>query len=436
MTRAPTPLPLRAYLAATAIAGPLARRLLDRRRASGKEDAARLRERLGHPGRPRPDGPLVWLHAASVGESLALLPLLGRLLAERPEIGALITSGTVTSASLLAERLPARAVHQYVPVDTAAAVTRFLDHWQPDLAVWTESELWPRLICQAHARGTPMLLVNARMSQRSLKRWRRAPRTAAALLARFDGILAQDTATAEGLRALGLPDASLAVSGSIKQAAAALPCDEAELERLRAAIGNRFTWLAASTHPGEEALAAEAHLAFRQTIPDALLIVAPRHPERSDEVAMRLTEVGLSPSRRREGPPPLDAAVYLADTLGEMGLWYRLAPVSLVGGSFGAVGGHNPYEPIALNSAVLHGPDTTNFADIYRTLTSGGGSRLVRSADDLAAALTRLADPDARDALVRRAAEIAAGDGGALEAAAQAILDRLPPTPHGRGRFS
>ena len=195
------PLLLRLYLAASRRGGGVARRTLERRRAEGKEDAARLGERMGQAGLPRPEGKLVWFHAASVGEAASLLEMLRRLTQARPEVSCLVTTGTITSAQFMAERLPEHCIHQYATLDVLPWVRGFLDHWRPDVAVWTESELWPATLVETDARGIPMLLINARISARSFKRWRLARGAARSLLGRFDRILAQDALAAEQFRA-------------------------------------------------------------------------------------------------------------------------------------------------------------------------------------------------------------------------------------------
>ncbi|WP_227419415.1 3-deoxy-D-manno-octulosonic acid transferase [Roseitranquillus sediminis] len=420
---------LRAYLALTAAADPLGRRLIERRRATGKEDADRWPERLGHARAARPEGLLVWLHAASVGESLSLLPLVEALLQRRTDIHVLVTSGTVTSAQLLSRRLPPRAVHQFVPLDLKGPITRFLNHWHPDLAVWTESEIWPRLVHETHACRIPMLLLNARLRARSLRRWTRASGTAAALFGCFEVVLAQDDATADGLRRLGAKEVTTA--GSLKEAAAPLPADPAALRDLQDAVDGRFVWLAASTHRGEEALALKAHAAVRRVRPNALLLLVPRHPARGDEVAAAIERERLTAGRRTAGLPGPGEAVHLCDTLGEMGLWYRLAPISLVGGSFNGIGGHNPYEPIALGSVVLHGPDVANFADIYRDLDGAAAAVPIHSSDDLTREVLRLANDTERAAMRRRAEAIVAQGSEALETALRSVLDRLPDVQDG-----
>ncbi|WP_442957945.1 3-deoxy-D-manno-octulosonic acid transferase, partial [Phenylobacterium sp.] len=240
---------------AAGLAEPLAGPLLRRRARRGKEDGARLGERLGRASQPRPPGPLVWLHGVSVGESVSLLPLVEALRAARPDLALLVTSGTRTSADLLARRLPLGVLHQYAPVDGPRAVAAFLDHWRPDLALLVESELWPNLILAAQARGTRLALASARMTEKSARGWARAPAAAARLLAAFDLILPQDEATAGRLAALGArPGPQL----NLKTIGAPLPCDAAELAALKDAWGGRPVVLAASTHPGEEAMVLEA----------------------------------------------------------------------------------------------------------------------------------------------------------------------------------
>lgn len=402
--RAPPPpsLLLRLYLALSRRAGGLARRMLERRRAEGKEDPERLGERMGQAGRPRPEGQLVWFHAASVGEAASLLELLRRLQQARPHVTCLVTTVTVTSARFVAGRLPENCLHQYVPVDVVPWVGAFLDHWRPDVAVWTESELWPGMISACYDRGIPMLLINARISTKSFRRWRAMGAMARALLGRFDRILAQDDLAGEQLSALGADPDRLSVEGSLKEGAAPLTYDEAERKAIAAAFSGRPVWLAASTHPGEEEVVIGANAQARRALPMLALILAPRHPSRGDELAGMLRARGLQVAQRSKGEAiGIDTEVYLADTLGEMGLWYRIAAVSFVGGSLVEVGGHNPFEPALLGSAILYGPHVRNFIDAYRRLASAGAAVLVRSEADLGDALIATMAPD-------RAAEMAA----------------------------
>lgn len=413
---------LRLYLAASRRAGGIARRWLDRRRAEGKEDPDRLAERMGIAGVPRPDGPLIWFHAASVGEAASLLELLRRLTQARPGLTCLVTTGTVTSARFLADRLPENCIHQFSPLDVQPWVRRFLDHWRPDAAVFTESEFWPATLCEAHDLGIPLLLINARISNRSFRRWRMLGGMARALLARYDRILAQDTLAGEQLAALGADPGRLTVEGSLKEGAAPLPYDEVERAKMARAFAGRHLWLAASTHPGEEEIVLGAHFRSRPALPLLSLLLVPRHPSRGDEVAALVRSRGLTVAQRSKGEPvTADTEVYLADTLGEMGLWYRIAPVSFVGGSLVDVGGHNPFEPALLGSAIIFGPHVRNFIEGYRRLELAGAAVLVRNEAELSDAVIATLPPD-------RAAEMAAAAWAACSEGAEvtdAVLDAV-----------
>jgi 3-deoxy-D-manno-octulosonic-acid transferase len=418
------------YRGATVVLAPFVLAYLLRRRARGKEDRARFGERLGRASQPRPEGSVVWLHAASVGETTSILSLIERLRRERPHLSLLVTTGTVTSARLVESRLPAgRVIHQFVPVDRPAYVRRFLDHWRPDLAIWIESELWPNLVTETRARDVTMVLLNARLSKRSYDGWRRVPEAARAILGSFDLCLAQDAAQAERLRLLGAAADSV---GDLKSAAAPLPADAGKLEELRRAVGDRPLWLAASTHPGEEDVAAAVHKALKPRMPGLLTVIVPRHPKRAGEIADALAAQGLAVARRSAGEAPGPAHdVYLGDTLGELGLFYRLAGIVFVGGSLTPVGGHNPLEPALLDCAVLMGPDTTNCAAVARDLAEAGAVRTVRNAAELGEAVARLlGDAAALDRMAGAAQEVASRYRFVLDAVLARLapyLDRLAP---------
>lgn len=403
-----------------------AERRLRARLSEGKEDGERLNERRGQSDVPRPDGPLIWFHAASVGESLALLELLRRMLDEQPDLTILVTTGTTTSAAVMAERLPPRALHQYVPLDAHRFVTSFLDHWRPDVAIWTESELWPTLITETHGRGIPMLLVNARMSKASHDKWRFLRGMAQSLLSRFELALVQDSLTEIYLRRLGMPVERMEVTGTLKEGAAALPCDEEERAGLATELGGRPVWLAASTHPGEERVVIEAHRLALKANPRLLLILVPRHPNRGDELAEMLHADGWRFTRRKSGErPDPESPIYLADTMGELGLWYRIAPISFVGGSMQQIGGHNPFEPAALGSAILHGPYVTNFVDIYKRLTDAGAARLVSGPDTLAEEVDALLNPDRAAEMAHAAWQVISDGADVTDRALGLILGKL-----------
>jgi 3-deoxy-D-manno-octulosonic-acid transferase len=426
------------YRGVTTAIGPLVMLYLLRRLASGKEDRARFGERCGKPGRERPRGPLVWIHAASVGEAVSMLALIDELVAARPAISVLVTTGTVTSGRLLASRLPAgRALHQYVPVDRPAYVRRFLDHWQPDIALWVESELWPNLIMETHARNVPLILVNARMSARSFQNWQRWPAIIRPMLGAFDLCLAQDVVQAERLRQLGAKRA-LCV-GNLKSAAGPLPASESELGRLAAQAAGRPLWLAACTHAGEEEAATATHHALKRRWPDILTLLVPRHPARAGSVAELCKAEGLTVARRSLGDPIASTTdIYLGDTLGELGLFYRLAGIAFVGGSLIPMGGHNPLEAALLDCAVIHGPDMSNCAGIARDLAAAGAAVTVRDATELAATVERLlGDPAERARRAAAGLEVAANNRAVLDAVIERIapwLDRL--TPHAESAYA
>lgn len=412
-----------AYRAVTVAGSPLVRRYLERRCREGKEDPRRIPERYGSASAARPAGKLIWIHAASVGEAHSVLALIDRIAGERPGLEMLLTTGTVASARLLAERLPPRVRHQFVPVDLPRAVARFLDHWRPDLAIWVESELWPNLVLATRRRGVPMLLLNGRLSARSVARWRAMPGLIRPLLRAFSLCLTQDDEQARRFRDLGAGGAESV--GDLKAAAPPLAADPAALAVLHRQIDARPLWVAASTHQGEEEVVAGAHIRVAELRPSLLTIIAPRHPARGPVIAEELRARGLRVARRGAGEPVVaDTEIYLADTLGELGLLYRLTDVAFVGGSLVAKGGHNPFEPARLGCAVLHGPDMSNCAAMAAALEAGGAGLTVSDAETLAGAVARLLDNPAEcRARARAAARIAAGGNGALDA----VLGRLAP---------
>lgn len=407
--------------AATALA-PLLRLHLRRRAARGKELPARLHERYGA-GAARPEGRLLWLHAASVGETVSVLPLVSALAARDPALRFLVTTGTVTSASLLADRLPpglaARVAHRFVPLDVPRWVARFLEGWRPDAAVFVESELWPNLVAATAARGIPMALVNARMSARAARRWTRAPGFARRVLSAFTLVLAQTEADAARLRALGATGA--ACPGNLKFAVPPLPAEPVELARLATLVGDRPAWVAASTHPGEEALVVAAHRRLAPAHPGLLTIIVPRHPERGAEVAAL---AGGIPAARRSlgGDPAPGTEVLVADTLGELGLWYRLARLAFMGGSLVPHGGQNPLEPARLGCPVLVGPHTWNFTEILDRMAAAGGLVRIDPGPDAAATLA-----EAVAAMLTNAArgQAQAGAAAAIAAEQAGLPDRI-----------
>lgn len=418
---------LRAYRALTRYAAPVAPLLLAWRTRIGKEEPARRPERYGEASVPRPSGFLVWFHAASVGEANAVLPVIDAIASEHPEIGLLLTTGTVTSAKLARARLPKGAVHQYVPLDNQDYVRRFLKHWQPDLAVFVESEIWPNLVLETNANNVPLVLVNGRMSFRSFRRWRNRPGLSRPLFSAFGLVLAQNERFAQRFTALGTPR-TVAV-GNLKADAPPPPVDLAGHKKLAAALAGRTVWLAASTHPGEDDIAAVAHLAMKKACPDLLTVIVPRHPERGPFIARLLAGAGLNVALRSEGKLPEPGTdIYIADTIGELGLFYNLVPVALIGGSLVPHGGQNPVEAIKLGAAVMTGPHWRNFADAYDELLRAGGAVQVSDAQSLATtALLLLENAQARGRIMSRAEGAIARMGGALPRTIDELEQFLPP---------
>ncbi len=372
---------LRAYRRAMSAATPLASLWLKRRLRRGKEIEERLGERLGRSKLERPEGRLVWVHGASVGELTAVFPLIDKLRDQHVRV--LVTSGTVTSAEVARRRLPEDVLHQFIPLDAPRFVYRFLSHWKPDLGIFVESDLWPNLIIASAKARIPLILVNGRMSEDSFKAWRSLKRTAAAVLGKFDVCLAQSSLDAERYSELGVP--VVRVTGNLKLDVPAPSADKEKLAEMQQAVGERQIFVAASTHAGEEQAIIEAHRRIRKTRPRLLTIIVPRHPERGMEVLTQAVAAGARGMlRSRNVTPDLRTDIYVADTVGELGLFYRLAHVVFMGGSIVEHGGQNPIEPAKLSRPVLHGPHVWNFADIYAALDAARGAEEVDNIGHLA----------------------------------------------------
>jgi 3-deoxy-D-manno-octulosonic-acid transferase len=382
---------LTAYRWTGAAAYPLIGGYVAWRASKGKEEHARRRERYGFAGYPRPSGPLIWTHAASVGETNAVVPPIEEILSL--DINVVLTTGTVTSAKVASERLGDRVLHQYVPLDLGPAIRRFLDHWAPDLAIIAESEIWPVTILELGMRRVPQVLVNGRLSDRSFRSWKKRAYLAEALFENLAHVVAQSDLDAERFRMLGARPVT--VSGNLKVDAGPPAADEEALSDFRARLGNRQVWAAISTHEGEETVAADAHKLLRSRHPDLLTIIVPRHPERAPLLADQFAGAGLKVVRRSLGAPvEADTDILLGDTIGEMGLYLRLTEIAFVGRSLIGEGGQNPLEPAMLETAVLAGRNVQNFREAYQRLIDRGGARLVRDRDMLAGAVNFLLNND------------------------------------------
>lgn len=382
---------LKLYAGIMTAGRPVLHRALLRRSHAGKEDMARLNERMGVYEKQRPDGALVWLHAASVGEAQSALILIQMLKERTPCQNVLVTTGTVTSARLMEKRLPQGAFHQFCPVDRPQWVRGFLDHWKPDAAIWMESELWPSMLTEIRRRNIPAALINARLSPKSSRRWRFARKDIGYLLNTFALIMTQTAEDAVSFRNLGARH--VVISGNLKYSAAPLPADEKSLSAVRSAIGNRPLWLYASTHEGEEEIACRIHRGLKKKIPNLLTVIAPRHPDRRERLVTLPANYGLTGRLRgTAGLPQYSDDIYIADTMGELGLFYRLAPMACIGRSLSndGGGGHNPIEAAQLGCAVLHGPHVQNLAAIYAEMDAAGASRLVKDEEDLQIQLERM----------------------------------------------
>ena len=394
------------------------------RATKGKEEHARRRERYGFASTERPDGPVVWVHAASVGETTAVVPLIEEV--RRRGIFVVLTTGTVTSATVAGERLGRSVVHQYVPLDLKPAISRFLDFWKPDLALIAESEIWPMTILELGARKMPQVLVNGRLSDRSFTNWRKRPSLAEALFENLSLVIAQSDEDAERFLALGARP--VCVSGNLKVDTAPPPFDQAEYEQMRQRIGRRPVWAAVSTHAGEEEVAAYVHMSLDPAI-RALTILVPRHPERADEVEEMLLGHGLNVARRSLSDPIMpDTDIYVADTIGEMGLFLKLSEIAFVGRSLTGAGGQNPLEPAMLDCAILSGRNVQNFRDSYRRLLKNGGARLVNDGEMLAKSVQFLfANRKAREKMQAAAHQTVEELSGALPRTVRALEPYIKP---------
>ncbi|MEM7259807.1 MAG: glycosyltransferase N-terminal domain-containing protein [Pseudomonadota bacterium] len=420
MATAQDGLALRSYLLFSKVAAPLYRLGLNRRLKRGKEDPQRYREKLGVTDKVRPPGTLIWMHGVGLGEVLALRSLITALSDQHSDLSFLVTSSTRTSAAVFTRHCPANTIHQFLPVDTPATIDRFLDHWQPDLSVWAEQDIWPALVYYTHERNIPLALVNARMNRRSYKVRSRATTLFKNLYRRFAWVSAQDQNTADHLTLLG---ANATVGGSLKAAAIQLGDNADTRKQFESALNGRPVWLLASSHSDDEHLALEAHTSLLQQQSDALLIIAPRLIDRKDDIIDQCKAAGLRAIARTDSATPNDAHVYVADTFGEMGLWYRLCRYAFIGGSKGPVQGHNPWEAAALHCAIMHGPNTANFLLDYQSLASHDAAIKIDNSAQLVNVIT---DNALQPVLARNAYALAEQNNRNIDTIAAKLLRLLP----------
>lgn len=338
-------------------------RYIEKRKKRGKEDIKRFNERVGRPIKPRPEGKLIWMHGASVGESISMLPLIQRLLEVYPNAHVMVTTGTLTSAEIMAKRLPERAFHQYLPIENPVFATRFLKHWKPDIALWFESEFWPAMLSCIKRKNIPLILVNGRISNKSFKRWQQFDFIIKEILECFTLCLGQSDEDEYRLRVLGAKNTMCL--GNLKYAGLPLPIDENKKQEIAEQITGRTVWLVSSTHDDEEFKIARFLKDLQKKVPNLLTFMAPRHPQRGSEIKQRLQkELGLNVALRSANEKITEKTdVYVADTIGELGIWYDLIPLVFIGGSLIPHGGQNFIEPSRSRDAVIVGPHMYNFAD-------------------------------------------------------------------------
>lgn len=417
---------LKLYKTITGASEPFLKLLLKKRLRAGKEDGLRIKERKGKTPLDRPEGKLYWLHAASVGEAQSALILIHALLKNDKKVHILVTTGTKTSAEMMAKKLPERTTHQFYPLDHPKWVARFLDHWSPDFVFWMESELWPNMLGNIKARDIPAVLINARLSPRSFKRWQKFRSSITDILSTFTIILSQTEQEGEYYKALGAQN--VYVTDNIKYSADALDYSEQDFGKIHARIKNRPTWLYASTHKGEETLACDIHAELKQRIPDLLTIIVPRHPERGREIVPLCEKFDLDTLTRGRSKrlPDADTDIYIADTLGELGLFYSLSPIAVIGRSFSddGGGGHNPIEAAQLGCSVLHGPNVQNLQDIFDDMNQCGAAVKVEDKEQFIEELQKLfSDQSYLQNLQNKANDFA----GAKTRVIDTVMDHLKP---------
>lgn len=366
---------------------------INKRKQIGKEDVARFNERIGRPKLPRPEGKLFWLHGASVGESVSMLPLINKILETYPDSHVMVTTGTVTSADVMQKRLPERAFHQFIPIDNPIFTTRFVKYWHPDVALWFESEFWPAVLTSIKRKNIPLILINGRISNKTFKRWQQFDFICKELLSCFSMCLGQSEEDAYRLRVLGAKETTCL--GNLKYAGLPLPVDENNKKEILKQIGDRKLWIASSTHDDEEIRIAKVHKRLKEKYSDLLTIIVPRHPKRGQEIADGIKDLELSTALRSKGEKiNKNTDIYIADTIGEVGLWYDIAKIVFIGGSLIPHGGQNFIEPSRVRDAVIVGPHMHNFSDAMSRAKKADAVMQISDTLELQELLEQLFDND------------------------------------------
>ena len=415
------------YRLASTLLLPILPFLLRNRIKRCKEDEIRYTEKLATITRVRPVGNLLWVHAASVGEAQSALILIKCCLEKYRNLNILVTTGTVTSATLMEKQLPKGAFHQYMPLDHPRYVKKFLTYWRPDIIFWMESELWPNMLHDIKRRGIPAYLINARMSKKSFMSWKKFRVLVHSMLSTFDTIFCQTEHDAQLFRSLGAPQTI--VFGNLKYSANKLEYNQDDKESLLAAISNRPIWLYASTHDPEEEIACKVHNELKKDFPDLLTIIVPRHPERRNDIRDKCLYYNQKIILRGQNQnlPDSETEIYIADTLGELGLFYSITDITCIGRTFSndGGGGHNPIEPAQLDCAIIYGPNVQNLQEIFDELKEHNAALLCRTTKELQQKIhLLLKNSDEKDILIKNAKTFSLEKTGVSEK----IIDNISPT--------
>ncbi len=372
------------YSALLTLCSPALRYTLNVRAARGKEIPARISERFGITSHLRPPGQVIWIHGASIGEARSAMPLAKRILEKKPDTSVVMTTGTVTSANMLAQHALSGVIHQFIPLDREKWIAAFLTHWKPQCVVWMESEFWPNTLHLVDERKIPLILMNGRISERSFQRWKLMKPFIRGLLRKFSVCLGQSGQDVDRLKTLG--GKNVQNIGNLKFAAPPLDADTGELHALQDVLDVRPRWMIASSHPGEEAIACDVHSQIRELFPDVLTIIVPRHAHRGQQIADTLRGRNQTVALRSAGETiSSETGIYIADTMGELGLFFRLSNIVLIGKSMlSPGGGQNPIEPAKLSCAILMGPYMDNFREISDSMVTNSAAVLVHNAEELA----------------------------------------------------